>query len=86
MVSFFRNPRDPQNIETIKTLKSWVREITQLSDSETIIITEIQCYEPTCPGIETSIHIIKENGQKYSYQIPKPLVYVRRPDLVACLS
>ena len=61
-------------------IKKWVKEKLQLSDDITIMVTEINCWEPNCPDKETVIAILQEGNNK-KVSIKKPLLFVRKWDI-----
>lgn len=54
----------------------------QLSDAAILMVTELNCQEPGCPDKETVIAILQQ-GNNQKYNIPKPLLYVRKWDIDA---
>jgi hypothetical protein len=51
----------------------------------TILITELVCAEAGCPPVETAIGILAE-GKSTVVTVHKPIVDVRRADVVAALD
>ncbi len=43
---------------TSREIKSWVREGLGLTDEVSILVTDLQCYEPGCPPVETVIALL----------------------------
>jgi hypothetical protein len=63
-------------------IKKWVKEKLNIDEDAVIVVTELNCSDPACPGKETVVGIIqKSNHQKFS--IHKPLLYIRKWDIDA---
>lgn len=61
-------------------IKKWVAAKLGVGDDMTVMVTEVNCWEPNCPDKETVIAILQEgNNQKFT--IRKPLLYVRKYDI-----
>lgn len=76
----FKNPLDPQNLQITKAIKTWATELYQLPDEVVITVAELKCCGEDCPHIETVITIWEAEPKRLRVQ--KPLVYVRKHDLV----
>nr|MBC8284795.1 hypothetical protein [Nitrospinota bacterium] len=44
-----------KDVASILKIKNWVREVFELTNNETILVTELQCHEEGCSPIETVI-------------------------------
>jgi hypothetical protein len=74
-------PRLKTNPARTQEIKKWVRDVFQLSEDRTVMVTELQCSEPGCPPVETVIAIIAENS-KTQHKLHKSLAEVTRGDVV----
>lgn len=71
---------DPMQSQRIK---DWVREVFQVADDTTVMVTELQCTEPGCPPLETVIAIMKSGDAKTQHKLHKPLATVTHADVAA---
>lgn len=63
-------------------IKKWIGEKMQLGEYTTVMVTEVNCWEPNCPDKETVIAILQE-GDNQKFTIRKPSLYVRKWDIDA---
>jgi hypothetical protein len=80
----FTNPNDPNNTQLNATLKRWISDKLQLSDTAVIEIQEHQCTDASCLHAETIFQIKNsENREEFGdlYKIAKPLVFIRKWDV-----
>ena len=79
---FFKNPRDPNNIEVTKAIKQWTKELLHLQEDKVVLfVSEIDCVDPACPGTETHIMIAENEKKPQLLRIQKPLTFVRKRDV-----
>jgi hypothetical protein len=62
MFGLFRRP-PPQERQRIEGLKAVARQLLGLGEGATLSISEIQCGDVRCPGIETVI-LVMEQGKR----------------------
>ena len=89
----FKNPLDPENIDTKKAIRQGVIARFKLDDSVVIGIVEHGCTEASCVYAETVISlengVFTEGGRnpdsfgkgRRFFKITKPLVYIRKIDI-----
>ncbi len=71
-----------KDVAAISRIKHWVQEIFELTENETILVTELQCHEEGCPPIETVIVILKEGTGKQQYKFHKRINEIDFEDIV----
>ena len=62
-------------------VKAWVRNVFQLEDSVTVMVTELQCMEPGCPPVETVVAIMDQPGRPKQYKLHKAMPEVTLADI-----
>ena len=67
-------------------IKMWVREALSLSDEVAVTVSEINCRDPACPGVETVILVMIPELPTRMIRIACPLAEVRLADLEAVLK
>jgi len=67
-------------------IKMWVREALSLSDEVAVTVSEINCRDPGCPGVETAILVMVPDLPTRMIRIACPLAEVRLADLEAVLK
>ena len=58
-----------------------MREIFELTEDETILVTELQCHEEGCPAIETVIVVLREGTGKEQYKFHKKMYEINFDDI-----
>jgi hypothetical protein len=75
-----RAKSDPMQSQKVK---DWVREIFQIAEDTTVMVTELQCAEPGCPPLETVIAILKAGNARTQHKLHKSLAEVTHADVAA---
>ncbi len=65
-----------------KAIKEWTRQYFKLDEEATVLVAELNCAEPNCPDKETVITVFHDNGNTEKHSIKKPLLYVRKWDIM----
>jgi nitrate reductase delta subunit len=65
---------------TLDRVRDWTRARFQLTDEETIMVSEIACGVPGCPPIETHVVFWTALG-RHHFKVFKPLAEVAEDDL-----
>jgi hypothetical protein len=65
---------------TLDRVRDWTRARFQLTDEETIMVSEIACGVPGCPPIETHVVFWTALG-RHHFKVFKPLADVIEDDL-----
>lgn len=80
-------PRSKSNPVHTQEIKKWVRDIFQLSEDITVMVTELQCSEPGCPPLETVIAIMGVgHNNKSQHKLHKAIHEVTVEDIKALRS
>ncbi len=66
-------------------IKIWTREALSLSDDAAVTVSEINCRDRACPGVETVILVMIPELPTRMIRIACPLAEVRLADLEAVL-
>ncbi len=72
--------------ETSDRIKAWVRESLSLPDDTAVTVSEINCRDPKCPGVETAILVMVEGAPTRMIRVRLPLPEVQLSDLEAALK
>jgi len=70
-------------VDQTDRIKAWARDVFQLNDETTVLVTELECREPGCPPIETVIAVLKGPGDTHQYKIHKMATEVGLSDIEA---
>lgn len=65
----------------IARVKQWTKETLHLSETSSLMVTEIACTEPDCPTVGTLIAVWDNEGKRHEYKINAPLRAVQQPDV-----
>ena len=67
-------------------VREWARDLWQLGDEDSVLITQLQCAEPGCPPLETVIVIAAAGKPTVQHKLHKPAAEISREDLHALRS
>ena len=70
-----------KDVASILKIKNWVREIFELAEYESVLVTELQCHEEGCSPIETVIVVFREGTEKEQYKIHKSMDEINFEDI-----
>ncbi len=76
----FFSPPKPRDAQAAARIKQWVREAMQ-TDIE-VTVSEIDCNDLACPGIETIILIMRPNKATKAIKVSKAMDLVDECDVV----
>ena len=78
MLGFIK--KDRQNSALTERMRGWTRRRFELTDDETVMVSEIACQVPGCPPIETHVVFWTAAG-RHHFKIFKPLAQASEDDL-----
>lgn len=78
----FVNPRDPDNKIINSKILEWVLTFEEIPRDVHVHTREVTCNDPGCNHTDTYITIEGSNAFKKELMIRKPLVYIRKWDIV----
>jgi nitrate reductase delta subunit len=78
MLGFIK--KDQQNSALTERVRGWTRRRFELTDDETVMVSEIACQVPGCPPIETHVVFWTAAG-RHHFKIFKALAAVSEDDL-----
>lgn len=62
-------------------VRDWALAILATDPAPVLTISEIDCGDPACPGLETIILVMREGEATQAVKIRKPLNEITEPDL-----
>ena len=80
-------PPNPEQAEAKDAIKAMVLQhlAQDINAATSIKVSEIECNDPLCPGLETIILIMTEGKKTRACKIQKAIVDVKAEDIVAAL-
>lgn len=78
----FVNPRDPDNKIINNKILEWVLSFEEIPRDVSVHTREVTCNDSGCNHTDTYITIEGLNAFKKEIMIRKPLVYIRKWDIV----
>ncbi len=78
----FVNPRDPENKIIHAKILEWVLSFNEIPRDARIYTREVTCNDPGCNHTDTYVTIEADPNFKKELMIRKPLVYIRKWDIV----
>jgi hypothetical protein len=72
MFGLFRR-RVPQERAQANAVRAMVRRRLSLADDVSITVSEIQCGDIACPGVETVVLVMAPGSRTKAYRIRRPL-------------
>ena len=79
-MNLFSQSRPKSNPVALQQLKTWIYDLLNLDPEVSISVSQLQCKEPGCPPIETTITILSQPAQQY--KIHKALDDIEQVDLI----
>ena len=67
-------------------IKVWVSEHLGLGENDLVSVAELTCHEPGCPPVETVVTVHRDDGDRGSWKVHKPMSEVCEPDINDALS
>jgi hypothetical protein len=81
------NPKEAVNLkEASDSIKKWARHYLSLSDDAIVTVSEINCRDAKCPGIETAILIMPAGQPTRLVKIQRSLKDLQFSDLKEALQ
>ncbi len=78
----FPNQNEEFRRNSTKAIKAWMRQYFNLDEETMVLVAELNCAEPNCPDMETVVTVFHKDGNMQKYSIKKPLLYVRKWDIM----
>ena len=66
-----------------RRIKQWVKETWELSQTSTVMVSELQCSEPGCPPRETIIAVFAAGEVSQQFKLHKAICDVTAQDIRA---
>jgi len=85
VLSLFRRSRAEERRQA-EAVKPWVRAALGLAEDVAVSVSEIQCGDVRCPGLETVILVMRPGERTAIYKIAMPLRDVGEAAVVDALS
>lgn len=67
-------------------IKAWVGQQLDLRENDLVSVAELRCHEPDCPPVETVVTVHRDDGERGSWKIHKPMSQVCQADINDALS
>ena len=67
-------------------IKAWVTQHLDLGETDLVSVAELRCHEPDCPPIETVVTVHRNDGERETWKIHKPMSEVCQPDVIDALT
>lgn len=62
-------------------IKAWVSKQLGLGENDLVSIAELTCHEPDCPPVETVVTVHRNDGERETWKIHKPMSEVSQSDI-----
>ena len=89
----FRRRDDPQaeaaeraKERVREEIKAWAAAAAGLPADAVLAVNEIGCADPSCPGVETVVLLMRPGEKTRAYKVPKALAEVTEQDIREALS
>ena len=74
--------RPKPNLDQIRMIKASLRQALELSEGDTITVTELACLEEDCAPLETVIGLVRDGHPLMLHKIHKQTNYLDTNDLI----
>jgi hypothetical protein len=75
--------KPPRDAVALDRVRAWCLEC--LGAAADLTISEVECADPACPGLETFILVLRPGEATQAAKIRKPLVEIMREDVEEAL-
>jgi hypothetical protein len=73
--------KSPEHQEALGRVGAWTRERFALTETATVLVTELACGLPGCPLLETVVAFWTEDAKRHQFKIFKPVQDIVVDDL-----
>lgn len=77
----FQRKVDPAEAEARARIRGWIEATLGTDPPLTLTISEIDCADPTCPGLETIILVMREGEATQAVKLRKPMIEASEADV-----
>lgn len=85
MFGLFRRPSSQERAHA-QAIKEQVRAHFGLSEQDTVSVSEIDCGDAACPGLETVILVMRPGARTRAFKVPGTLLQVNPAAVAAALA
>ena len=78
----FFSKKQPRDDAALAQLRDWVLTALGNPAGMELTISEIECPDPACPGLETFILVMREGEATQAVKIRKPIIEIAENDVV----
>ncbi|MCZ8185376.1 MAG: hypothetical protein O9308_03275 [Beijerinckiaceae bacterium] len=71
--------KPPRNAEALERVRGWC--LSALGGEADLTISEVECADPACPGLETFILVMRPGEAMQAAKVRKPLVEIAEDDI-----
>ncbi len=71
-------------LEKIETIKGWVRAHLKVEPETAIMVKQVECHDPSCPGIETVVALL-EYRRIQTFKLAMPISALQEHDLMEAI-
>ena len=72
---------DGLRAEAVRRVKGWVASRARAGESDTVMVTELQCTEEGCPPVETVLALLRPGDEPRKWKVHKPVALVTEEDV-----
>lgn len=87
-VAPFANPfrkKPPRDEAALQRIREWARATLDDPPGLDLTISEVDCADPACPGLETFILVMREGQATQAVKIRKPMVEITEADITEAM-
>ncbi|KAA2237437.1 hypothetical protein [Salinarimonas soli] len=70
----------------IERVKAWAKALLGVDPATTVVVNEIACNDPGCPGVETVVLVMEPGRKTRAAKIPKAIGDVTEGDVREALG
>jgi hypothetical protein len=83
---FRRDARPKPEAEASQRVKAWLVAALELPAETAVTVSEIVCLDPSCPGTETVMLVMRRGQKSRAYKVAKAMDEVTEQDVRDALS
>lgn len=84
-MTLFTNPfrkKPPRDQAALVRIRGWVSVALDNPEGLDLTISEVECADPACPGLETFILVLRTGEATQAVKVKKPITEIEETDVV----
>ncbi len=88
-MALFANPfrkKPPRDEAALARIRGWVAMALDTPEGLDLTISEVECADPACPGLETFILVLRQGEATIAVKVKKPIAEIAEADVIEAVK